>query len=36
MVWAKRTMASEIILDDVGHLESRFRPFRDSFSVAAR
>jgi hypothetical protein len=43
MVWAKHTMAMEIILDAadetprcVGHLESRFGLFRDSVSVGAR
>jgi hypothetical protein len=39
MVWAERTVGSEIILDapdellgDVGHVESRFDPFGDCVS----
>ena len=43
MVGAERTIGAEIILDApdgtprcVGHVESRFGPFGDSFSAGAR
>ena len=43
MVCAECTIGSELILDtpnglvgDVGHVEPRFSPFRDSVSVGAR
>jgi hypothetical protein len=42
-VCAERTVGSEIVLDaadgllfDIGHVKSRFNPFRDSGSVSAR
>ena len=43
MVCAECTIGSELVLDtpngllgDVGHVEPRFSPFRDSVSVGAR
>ena len=43
MVCAEYTIGSELVLDtpnglvgDVGHVEPRFSPFRDSVSVGAR
>ena len=37
MVCAKRTLGLETVLDgDTGHVKSRFDPFGDGVSVAAR